>query len=207
MTILGIRFELKPTLVIIVGFLLPMIDLYHHNLTPVKAYDRFLLYFIVPAAIILIVFRDSLSDYGMRLGAWKEGIAWTIGACIVMAVVIWYVGQRPEMVAYYKHRSSSGFGRALWLAGVDLFAWEFIWRGFTLFALSKYMSPGLAIWVQAIPFAFAHLGKPEIETLSTIFGGAGFGFVAWRSKSFFYPFLIHLFVTGWTIWVSMQAVQ
>lgn len=41
-----------------------------------------------------------------------------------------------------------------------------------------------ALWLQAVPFALAHVGKPEIETLSTIFGGFAFGWVAWRTKLF-----------------------
>jgi membrane protease YdiL (CAAX protease family) len=42
-----------------------------------------------------------------------------------------------------------------------------------------------------VPFALMHLTKPEIETLSTIFGGFIFGWIAYRTKSFLYPFLIH----------------
>ena len=37
----------------------------------------------------------------------------------------------------------------------------------------------------------AHIGKPELETMTTVIGGAGFGWVAWRTKSFLYPFLIY----------------
>jgi len=45
----------------------------------------------------------------------------------------------------------------------------------------------------------AHFGKPEIETLSTIFGGAAFGYVALKTNSMLYPFLIHLFIQVLTI--------
>jgi membrane protease YdiL (CAAX protease family) len=57
-----------------------------------------------------------------------------------------------------------------------------------------------------VPFALAHLGKPEVETLSTIFGGFLFGLVAWRSKSFLYAFLIHWFVATFTIYVAGSAL-
>ena len=205
MTVLGIKFDPKVTLVIIMGTLLPMVDLYDHKLFGVKAYDRFLFYFVVPAIVILLLFREPLKEYGFQWGNWKEGLAWTAGACAVMAAIILVVARRPEMVAYYSRRSAGGYWKAVWESGVDLFAWEFIWRGLTLFALARVTGPGTAIWLQAVPFAFAHLGKPEIETFSTIFGGAGFGLVAWRSKSFVYPFLIHTFVTSWTMWVALGA--
>ena len=44
--------------------------------------------------------------------------------------------------------------------------------------------------------------KPEVETLSTIFGGFAFGWVAWRTKSFLYPFLIHWFIATLIIIVA-----
>ncbi len=202
MTVLGVKFDPKTTLVIILGTLLPLVDLYNHTLFPVKSYDRFVLYFVIPAAVILLLFREPLEAYGFRWGNWKEGLAWTLGACAVMALILLVVARRPEMVGYYKAKTTAGLGRAMWESTVDLFAWEFIWRGMTLFALARIAGPGAAIWLQAVPFTFAHLGKPEIETLSCIFGGAGFGFVAWRSQSFVYPFLIHTFITGWTMWVA-----
>jgi membrane protease YdiL (CAAX protease family) len=56
------------------------------------------------------------------------------------------------------------------------------------------MGPGPAILLQAVPFAYLHIGKPALEAFSTPFGGAAFGFVAWRSRSFLYAFLIHWFM-------------
>ena len=57
-----------------------------------------------------------------------------------------------------------------WNTFLDLFGWEFFFRGFILFAYARKFGPH-AIWLQAVPFALAHIGKPEVETLSTIFGG------------------------------------
>lgn len=86
----------------------------------------------------------------------------------------------------------------IFITAVDLFGWEFIWRGFMLFGLAKVLGPGPAIFLQAVPFAFMHLNKPELETLTTLFGGAGFAFIAWRTESFVYPFLIHWFMAAVT---------
>ena len=97
-------------------------------------------------------------------------------------------------------------GRALFLNAVELFGWEFIWRGLVLFAFARAFGPGPAIFLQAVPFAFMHLGKPEIETLSTIFGGAAFGYVAWQTRSFVYPWIIHTFVTAFTLLVATGVI-
>ena len=74
-----------------------------------------------------------------------------------------------------------------------MFAWEFVFRGFLLFALVRIAGP-YAILLQAVPFTLMHFAKPEVETLSCIFGGSAFGYIAWRTRSFFYPFLIHTYL-------------
>jgi membrane protease YdiL (CAAX protease family) len=79
-----------------------------------------------------------------------------------------------------------------------MLGWEYLFRGWILFTYGKKYGPD-AIWLQAVPFALAHLTKPGIETISTIFGGFAFGWIAWRTKSFLYPFLIHWFISIWII--------
>jgi membrane protease YdiL (CAAX protease family) len=120
-----------------------------------------------------------------------------------MALVLWFVARLPAMQAYYEARAPENVARLVFLTGVDLFGWEFLWRGVMLFGLARVLGPGPAIFLQAVPFAFMHLGKPEVETLSTIFGGAAFGFVAWKSNSFYYPFLIHWFISSFTQLIAL----
>lgn len=110
------------------------------------------------------------------------------------------------MQAFYEERAPATVGRLLFLNGVELFAWEFMWRGFALFIFAQYFGPGPAILLQAVPFAFMHLGKPEVETLSTIFGGAAFGFVAWQTQSFVYPWLIHWFIASFTMLIATGRI-
>jgi membrane protease YdiL (CAAX protease family) len=198
----GVEFDLRLTFLIILSTVLPMLDYYNHRFTGAKAYDRVILYFIVPMLVILLLFRDSPADYGFQIGKWRTGLAWTVGACVVMAVILLFVARTPGMQQYYEARAPREVWRLIYLNGVDLFGWEFIWRGLMLFALARAVGPGLAIFLQAVPFAFMHLGKPELETLSTIFGGAGFGFIAWQSDSFLYPWLIHWFIASFTMLVA-----
>ncbi|MCB9250428.1 MAG: CPBP family intramembrane metalloprotease [Ignavibacteriales bacterium] len=71
-----------------------------------------------------------------------------------------------------------------------LFSWEFIFRGFILFGLEKRF--GLyAIFIQMIPFVILHNGKPFLETFASIFGGLFLGYLALRTRSILYGFLIH----------------
>ena len=50
----------------------------------------------------------------------------------------------------------------------------------------------LAIYVQMMPFAIAHLGKPEIETLSSIAGGILLGYVVRHCRSIWPAVVLHL---------------
>jgi uncharacterized protein len=198
-TIGGVSFDLKLTFLIIISTILPMIDYYNYRITEVKAYDRLILYFVIPMIIILLLFRESPVAYGFTIGDWRTGLMWTAVGCVGMAVILWFVGQTPTMEQYYSARAPQETWRIIYLNGVDLFGWEFIWRGLLLFAFARVLGPGPAIFLQAVPFAFMHLGKPPIETFSTIFGGAAFGFIAWQSGSFLYPWLIHWFIACFTM--------
>ena len=212
-TIGGIEFNFGLTLLIVLGTILPLLDAYGH--TPVgflqttlgiepgfqgfekKVWDRIVFYLLIPL-IVLLLFKEKPIEYGFGFGKWQEGLMWTAGSCIGMMVILWFVARGESMNAYYSARANPEPWRLLYLTAVDLLGWEFIWRGFLLFGMARVLGVGPAIWLQAVPFAFMHLGKPEIETMTTIFGGAAFGFIAWRTDSFVYPFLIHWFIASYT---------
>ena len=206
MTIGGVEFDLKLTLIIILSVILPMIDYYQHRITGTKAYDRLILYFVIPMVIIILLFRDNPADYGFKIGNWRTGLMWTVIGCVGMAVILWFLAKTPAMQRYYDAKAPENTLYLIYITAVDLFGWEFMWRGFLLFGLAAVVGPGPAIWLQAVPFAFMHLGKPEVETLSTIFGGAALGFVAWQSGSFLYPFLIHWFIASFTMLVASGRI-
>jgi membrane protease YdiL (CAAX protease family) len=162
-------------------------------------YARFALEFVIPMALILLVWREDPRRYGLRLGNWRLGLLVTVGGVVVMAVAIWFLARMPDFKAYY---ADWGDGRPMWRlivdTGVDLFAWEFFFRGWLLWAFGrKYGSD--AIWLQVIPFALMHLWKPELEELSTVIGGAFFGLLAWRTKSFVWGWLLHWFMMAWVL--------
>lgn len=177
--------------------LLLVVDSYH--IWGDRLLTRTVLYLLIPLGIILLAFRERLTHYGWQLGDWRAGLRWTIGACAGLALPIMGIARTSAFREYY---GAAAAHPLFWLAdGVELLGWEFFFRGFLLFALYRACGP-LALVLQAVPFTLAHIGKPELETLSCIFGGTAFGYIAWRTRSFLYPFLIHWFLASFTAVVA-----
>lgn len=213
--LLGLHLPWKTALVIVLSTLLLMVDWYFNlanTLLPAdifgdpvrnKALERLVLYLVIPLFVIVVVFRERPAAYGFRLGDWRAGLKWTLIAWAIAAPILYFAGRTPAMIAYYS-RYQRSFADIILTTGLDLFGWEFLFRGFILFALYRVAGPS-AVVLQAVPFALAHLGKPALETLSTIFGGTAFGWVAWRTNSFLYAFLIHWFVSLFVVIVALAA--
>jgi uncharacterized protein len=204
-----LQLDWKIAVLIVVSTLLIIIDSYHSQLTPwtnwfpgwmnsglsTKGIDRSILFFLFPILIIIFIFRQNPVEFGFSLGDWKVGIFLVLGGILLTAPLLWFVGHASTRMQVYYGPMVSGWP---WNTLVDLFGWEFLFRGWLLFGLARKFGPE-AIWLQAVPFAIAHIGKPEVETLSTIFGGFLFGWIAWRTRSFFYPLLLHWFVGAFMI--------
>ena len=196
-----LRFDWKVVSITILSTLLLLVDSYHRIFAE-KYWDRFLLYLIIPLFITLFVFRENPREYGFSLGNWKLGIAYTLLGVLIMAPVIYFLGRGNTSMQTFYARFLIGLP---WTTFLDLVGWEFFFRGWILFAYARKYGHD-ALWLQAVPFALVHIGKPEVETLSTIFGGFLFGWVAWRTKSFIYPFLIHWFIGTFIIIVAAGVI-
>lgn len=196
-----LNFDWKVVTVTILSTLLLMVD-YYHKIFPQKYLDRLLLYLVIPLLVILIIFRENPRNYGFSFGDWKLGITYTVLGILLMAPVIYYLGHGDASMKKYYDRFLIGLP---WTTFFDLLGWEFLFRGWILFAYARKFGHE-ALWLQAVPFAIAHISKPEIETLSTIFGGFAFGWVAWRTKSFIYPLLIHWFIGTFIILVAAGVI-
>lgn len=194
-------FDGKVVAVTIVSTLLLMID-HYYTITAYKYWDRVILYLLIPLLWTILLFRDDPRDYGFAFGDWKLGLAYTGLGVLLMAPVIYFLGSGNEtMRSYY-----AGYLPGLpWTTFLDLIGWEFFFRGWILFAYLRRFGHD-ALWLQAVPFAMAHIGKPDIETLSTIFGGFVFGWVAYRTRSFFWPFVIHWFIATFVILVAAGMI-
>jgi membrane protease YdiL (CAAX protease family) len=196
-----LNIDWKISSVTILSTILLIID-HYYAFTAFKYLDRFLLYLIIPLIVILVIFREKPKEYGMSFGNWKLGLIYTAIGILVLAPALYFLVKGNLAMKIYYEGLVPGLP---WTTFLDLVGWEFFFRGWILFAYLRKFGHD-ALWLQAVPFALAHINKPGIETFSTIFGGFAFGWVAYRTESFVWPFLIHWFISTFVILVASGAV-
>ncbi|HOO70293.1 MAG TPA: CPBP family intramembrane metalloprotease [Spirochaetota bacterium] len=147
-------------------------------------------YFFALPVVSILALRKNPLDFGLRPGNWRLWLKYVAVAVAIIIPVLLIASHDPSMKKYYAE-STESLGHYLVTMALLLFAWEFFFRGFLLFGLKDKFGEA-AIFIQMVPFAVMHLGKPEIEALSTVVTGTLFGFIAYRSGSFWPAFIIHL---------------
>jgi membrane protease YdiL (CAAX protease family) len=166
-----------------------------------QALERFVLFGLAPLAVVVLLFRDRPTRYGLRLGAWRWGAGLTLVGCLVMTPVVVWLASRPEFRAYYAP-SIAPPADLLVTNSLELVPSEFLLRGFLLFPLLRLVGPFGLLIVQ-FPFVLAHLGKPEIELFSTLFGGVVYAWVDWRTGSIIWSAAAHIYIV--TLLVTLAA--
>lgn len=198
LNVAGLRLPLRETAVVLVTTFVLLIDYYHPLAVlnwPIGAaastgLERLGLFLVVPLLTLLLL-GERPSDYGLRIGEWRIGLAVAAGLALLVTPVILVVSGLPDFQLYYAQQEAGPLailGRA-----VDVAAAEFLFRGFLMWTLIRVAGP-MGVVLATFPFVFTHLGKPELETLSTFFGGLGFGWLAWRTRSVLYGALLHAWV-------------
>ncbi|MGC6508394.1 MAG: CPBP family intramembrane glutamic endopeptidase [Myxococcota bacterium] len=83
--------------------------------------------------------------------------------------------------------------------GIDMLAWECLFRGILLFGYARRGDPHTAIWAQTVPFFFLHASKPDSELIGSLFGGLVCGWFCLRARSFWPLFILH--------WAQLMTVN
>ena len=192
----GLVLPTRESIVIVVATFVLLLESYHAFIplgdeTLSAAVERAVLYGVVPLGVLLLL-AERPSAYGLRLGAWRMGLMAGLAAAVVATPVILMASGWADVHAYYQ-QDGLDIGRVLVAGTLELSAAEFLYRGFLMMALIRLCGP-IGVVLAAVPFAFMHLGKPELETLSTIFGGIGFGWLAWRTGSVLYGAALHVYI-------------
>jgi len=200
------KFDLETTFIIVWSSLVLLISLYTGRPRFFMSREPFLGRVLFLGAIYglspflpFFIFRNRPRDYGLSLGnlkIWPKDILLYLGIMVVILVAAFKFTGLKQTYPLYK-KASTGLDHFIVYQAVQFFhmmGWEFFFRGFMLFGLSKKMDPKLAILIQTIPFALMHFRKPPIEAYGSIFAGVFQGAIAVQAGSFLPCALLHWLV-------------
>lgn len=148
----------------------------------------FILFAIVPALIVKLLFRENLSDYGVQLGDRRILFRSMILSLPIIAVLAYLSSKSPEILKEYPIYRNAGkspgtFGSHALTYFLFYIGWEFYFRGFMQCGLQEKLGATNALGIQVLASTMLHIGKPWPETFGAIAGGILWGTYVFRTKS------------------------
>ncbi len=157
-------------------------------------------YVLVPVAVIKLVFRDRVVNYGLRLGDLRQHY---FGYILLATPILFFVvlaSFRQDFLNEYP------FYRLAYRSWADLLAWEaiyllqfacleFFFRGFLLFPLKRAFGAN-AVLVMCLPYLMIHFPKPWLEATGAILFGLFLGVLALRNRSIWGGVAVHVSVAA-----------
>lgn len=147
----------------------------------------------------------SLKNLGFQPGNFKLGLILILISIPILVFAAYISSNDPNFKRYYPFSKNACRSLKTFVVYeisyllMYYIAWEFTFRGFFLFSIVEMMGHSrsgilIAILIQAIISTVYHLGHPDLEILSALFGGIIFGIVAYATKSILYTIFIHAFL-------------
>ncbi len=155
-------------------------------------------------------YEDRVLSLGWGLGDRRVGLPAALFFYGVMLLLVALAVSTQDFRG--KYPLFPGAGRSLgMLAAYEaayatyLVSWEFFFRGFLTLGLAKTLGIW-AVFVQMLPFVVLHFGKPDLEVMSSVFGGIALGYLAFRTRSIWYGAAVHA-LTAITLDVMVLALR
>lgn len=159
----------------------------------------FFILFLLPILYIKFILKQDLRDFGLNLQNPKVGFFWAIGMLSVsfLAIIIlirFFDFENNYLVPAYLAKS---FGLFLFyeliVMNLILFVYDFFFKGFLLFLLSKKFGFS-AVFIQALVFIsfMAVIGILDWKMAPFVILSLTGGIAAYQTRSFLYPYLASL---------------
>jgi hypothetical protein len=158
---------------------------------------------LVPFAIIAIVFREPLANYGWRWrGIGKHLPMYGALYLLMLPLIFWAATQASFQRKYPFYPGAVDGGAAFWgyelVYGAQFMGVEFFFRGFLTFALFRRFGYN-ALLIMAIPYVMVHFNKPLPETFGALGAAMVLGSLALRAGSCVPGIFIH-----WAVGMTMD---
>ncbi len=158
-------------------------------------------YFVLPALAIKFLYRERLSDYGLK-AAIEPGFGKLLAACVSVMLPITYLmsltsgfAEKYPFLRIFNGEPYIGQTLLMWelIYFVQFFGLEFFFRGFLVHSLKR--SLGLySIFVMTVPYCMIHFSKPPAETLAAIAAGIFLGWLSYKNGSIWLGLILHCVV-------------
>jgi membrane protease YdiL (CAAX protease family) len=154
------------------------------------------LLFLAPLAIWWGLGRP-VGGLGLRLGDWRLGLPVALALALASAPALWMVSDWQIFRTTYPWSGAwpgASLGTLVAWAAIYLVyyaAFELFYRGFLLRLFEPLWGLRAAIWLQAVCATLIHLGKPWPETVLALPASLVLGLIAVRTRSLFWPVLLH----------------
>jgi membrane protease YdiL (CAAX protease family) len=157
-------------------------------------------YFVLPALVIRIFFREHIRDYGTKLQGAFSGLPIYLGMLAIMIpLVAWMSGYErfQETYPFYHLAPNQPLWPLFWswelLYASQFVFLEFFFRGFILHG-TKHRFGVYAIFVMVVPYCMIHFTKPLPECLASIVAGIALGFMSLKTRSIWLGAALHISV-------------
>jgi membrane protease YdiL (CAAX protease family) len=167
-------------------------------------FSAFLLFGLLPWAVVRFVFKEKIADYGWQLGDWRFGLKAFLILAPLFVIASYTSINDPEFLAEYPLFKGAGGSASLFLGHSIAYlffyiGWEAYFRGFMQFGLRGAMGDWNSILVQTALSCILHIGKPTGEIYASVLGAIIWGILAFRTRSIIWGLLIH-----WLLGVSLD---
>jgi uncharacterized protein len=154
-------------------------------------------YLLLPMAVIRFVFREKISDYGIRRGNLLKDYKLYLGMLVIMIPLVWYFSRTDGFqyrYPFYRLSSNESLWPNFWIWQAlylfQFFCLEFFFRGFIVHGL-KRRTGYYAVFIMTIPYCMIHFGKPMPETIAAIIAGIILGTLSLKSRTIWMGVIIH----------------
>ncbi|MBK5112811.1 MAG: CPBP family intramembrane metalloprotease [Candidatus Heimdallarchaeota archaeon] len=151
---------------------------------------------VIPIVVNKVRWKKPLSYFGSQKGEYKLGLI-LLGAFLLATPLFYFSSKEPNLINTYP-LTKDVLGRwsffALYEMSYILFyyiPYEFYFRGILQLGLSKTWKKWQSILFVTALTTLLHLTKPWTEILAAFVFGLVFGFIAEKTKSWYYVCAIH----------------
>lgn len=154
-------------------------------------------YLLIPAFVVVAVFREDLRDYGFRVkGAFSDAWMYAVFLLVMIPTAI-VVSADPHFQATYPFYDMRP-GESVWpnlvrwelLYFLQFLSLEFFFRGFMVHGTRDRLG-ALSVFAMMVPYCMIHFGKPMPETVGAVIAGAVLGSLSLRTRSIWLGVCIH----------------